>query len=76
MGKHEKKKRKKRLKKQILGLQRQQEVHRIKLETGKFKKDFQKDTTPEYWKREIKNLEKVEEKKTYLLKKLEKKKQI
>ncbi|MEK6912684.1 MAG: hypothetical protein AABX26_01870 [Nanoarchaeota archaeon] len=76
MGKHEKKKRKKRLKKQILGLQRQQEVHRIKLETGKFKKDFQKDTTQEYWKREIKNLEKVEEKKTYLLKKLEKKKQI
>lgn len=76
MGKHEKKKRKKRLKKQILGLQRQQEVHRIKLETGKFKKDFQKDTTQEYWKREIENLEKVEEKKTYLLKKLEKKKQI
>ena len=71
MGKHEKRQRKKRLKKQIGGLREQQEIHQEKLETGKFREDFQKDTTPEYWNAEIASFKKKEQEKTELLKKLE-----
>lgn len=70
MGKHEKRQRKKRLKKQIGGLIEQQEKHQEKLETGKFREDYQKDTTPEYWKREMENQQRQIEEKTELLKKL------
>lgn len=74
MGKHEKRQRIKRLKKQIVGLREQQEKYREKLETGKFREDFQKDTTPAYWRGEMANLKKKEQEKTELLKKLEGKK--
>lgn len=69
MGKREKKKRKKRLVKQIKGQEKQQEKHREKLEIG----EFRKDTTPGYWKKEIEQFEKEEQKKKELLKRLKKK---
>lgn len=74
MGKHEKKQRKKRLKKQIKGLTEQQEKHQEKLETGKFRKDYRKDTTPEYWITEMERRRQIIEEKLELLKKLERKK--
>jgi hypothetical protein len=70
MGKRklEKKKRKKRLEKQITGLQSQKEKHTIKLETEK----PQKDTTPKYWEGEIEDFENQKQIKEEKLKKLEK----
>jgi hypothetical protein len=61
MGKHEKRQRKKKLKKRILGLKKQVEMHQKKIQTGKFRKDFSKDTTPRYWEKEIKNYERQKE---------------
>ena len=74
MGKHEKKQRKKRLKKQIEGLTEQQEKHQEKLKVGKFREDYRKDTTPEYWITEMKHRKQKIEEKMELLKKLEGKK--
>lgn len=47
-------KRSKRLKKKILGLRKQKEKHKIKLET----EEGRKDTTPDYWEKEIKQFQK------------------
>jgi len=67
--KSSKRKRKKRLIKQIEGQIRQKKKHENKLELG----EFRKDTTPAYWKKEIEQFEKEEQRKKDLLKKLEKK---
>ncbi len=65
----EKKQRKKRLKKQIEGLEKQKEKHLKKIKIG----EFSKDTTPEYWKKEMGQFEKEKQRKEELLKKLSKK---
>ena len=61
--------RKKRLKRQIKGIQEQIEKHekKIKEESGR------KDTTKEYWKKEITKLEEKAEQRAKLLEKLNKK---
>jgi len=59
-------KRKKRLKKQINGLEKQAGKHREKKSTEKGKLD----TTPDYWKLEIKEFEKQKKQREEILKKL------
>jgi len=63
-------KRKKRLVKQIRGLEKQKEKHEIKVETEKGKLD----TTPDYWRGEISDLERQIEERWSKLIKLRKKK--
>ena len=60
-------KRKKRLKKQIIGLEKQAEKHRDKIlfEKGK------KDTTRDYWRDEIEELERRKKEREKILEKLE-----
>ncbi len=66
MGKRkiERKKRKKRLMKQIEGLNLQKTKHLLKVET----EEGSKDTTPEYWKGEIEEFEYQKNKKENKLK--------
>ena len=61
-------KRKKRLAKQKKGFLKQAEKHRLKIE----KEVGGKDTTREYWKKEIDRYEEFAKEKTEMLKKLEK----
>jgi len=62
-------KRKKRLMKQEKGLLRQVEKHRLKIETI----EGRKDTTHEYWKKEILEFERRAKERVGLLEKLKKK---
>jgi hypothetical protein len=62
-------KRKKRLKKQIEGLEKQAEKHREKIKTEKGKKD----TTKDYWEEEIEKLEKRKKEREEILKRLARK---
>jgi len=62
-------KRKKRLIKQEKGLLKQAEIHRLKKETEKGRKD----TTHEYWEKEIKRYERISKERAELLEKLNKK---
>ncbi len=59
-------KREKRLEKQIQGLKEQIEKHREKLRTEKGRKD----TTHDYWKKEIENFEEQVEEREEILDKL------
>jgi len=61
-------KRKKRLIKQVIGLLKQAEKHRLKIET----EPGRKDTTHDYWKREIIEFEKRAKERAEKLEKLEK----
>jgi len=64
-------KRKKRLIKQKIGLLKQAEKHRQKIETGKGRKD----TTHAYWEKEIKRYEEQAKERAKLLEQLVKKKE-
>ncbi|MBU1136546.1 MAG: hypothetical protein ABIG37_02395 [Nanoarchaeota archaeon] len=61
-------KRKKRLEKQIIGLEKQSEKHKEKIKT----EEGEKDTTHDYWKREIEEFEKRKREREIMLKKLKK----
>jgi ppGpp synthetase/RelA/SpoT-type nucleotidyltranferase len=63
-------KRQKRLRKQIEGLERQAERHKVKIET----EVGRKDTTHEYWEEEIERFEKRKKEREAMLKKLRRKK--
>jgi len=65
-------KRKKRLIKQEKGLLKQAEKHLQKLET----QEGEKDTTPEYWKREAERFKEQAKERTEILEKLENKKEV
>jgi hypothetical protein len=63
-------KRKKRLIKQIEGLEKQKEIHKCKLEN----EHGRMDTTPEYWEKEIEIFERIKKEKLEKLRKLESRK--
>jgi len=62
-------KRKKRLIKQIKGLEKQAEKHKLKIKT----EEGRKDTTHDYWRTEIAEFERRKKQRQNLLKELKKK---